>query len=752
MPIRSIENVRVGNYPYGQFANGYIYSITSNKGYAENANNINIDIVYQKGTPIELPTKSLTTSYRIQIGSMVFPTNYFIKHSKSIAVNEETISCTFVDNSIILDKYFVGLTNRHFKVKKQNQVYAVNVNCANCDSKIVETPGYVSRPGAVSPNSVIGNLLVVGDEEFVDQTCDIPDVKYNFTDLLKAMKEIPNFTFSGFKDINDHYRTSYTGTLREVLSNWGSDFGFSFYWDSIKDTLVCIDLRSPVDLTPVSDFINSNFNQNSTLPISSFSEEESLEGTYQQDYIDYQLKPARTKQKEIRNFFPITHSVRNIDVQHAGGSFTDVEKVLAKFNSQAFSLLLLEDNKFQALGFSPVYNGISTYVLNTVLQNIAEFAADGKAVIWIGYHNKNEQDVQASRASTAADDIGRYYANDSSIKWNDLACSENSKYNISVSYEPQPILGVRPWERYGGKADMPVSPQGLPVYIIERNPNYRSIGTEGFSTEGCGPFYVDIDGELADQIRDAFLVENPSDLGADRYRGMTLIAYKPYLRVDPEYNVTNTSEELLTPAQYQLGDLPECQTICEKDSNSEICRKTCSTLATLAHGLVSRSSTAYTFTNIYNKSTMTIVLPSTQNYLGFAKEEGTFSYVEPGVIEINQSNFIVDDRVMNYSVSLNDVTTDEPSLGVVQTVKQNSNDLSVIQSNEKKAISLKIIGTNYGSLTQYLTPQAGLTNFNVYLTDNGSFTDLTFESRPAKKPNPEVIMQRVGPQKIRIVK
>ena len=753
MPIRSIEKIRIGNYPDGKFANGYIYSAQISQGYSENSNKLTIDIVYQQGTNIVLPEKNLTTSYRVQFGDLIFPQMYFISHSKSVAVNEETITCSFVDSSILLDKYFVGLTNRHYKVNESNQAFNVGVYCANCDSSITINNGSVNRSVANSPNLLINNLLVVGDEEFIDQACDIPDVKYNFSSLLATMAKIPNFSFKNFVDINPAYKTSYTGTLREVLSNWCSDFGFSFYWDFLSNSLICIDLRDPIDLAPVSSYIDSNFDQNNTsrnLPISSFSEEESLEGTYQQDYIDYVLKPARAKQNSIKDFFPILYAPVQINTP-----FSRVEQVLAKYNSQAFDLYLLESNNFASFGFSLRYNGINTYVLETALKNIAEFAADGNARIIIGYYNKSQGESRGSLASAAGDDIGKYYANTSSIKWNNLSCSENGRYNISTSYEPQPIFGSRPWERYGGRASLPVNPQGLAVWTIERNPSYQSFNTENFSVDNLGPIYVDIEGEVANQVRDAFLFLNPNDTQADRYRGMALIAFKPYLKVDTDFNVWNTSEEDFNQPEYQVEDLPECQTVCEKDSSSEICRKACTTLSALGHGLVSKFSTSYTFTNILTGGNMRIVLPSEQSYLGYIKAEGAFTYVEPGIKSMNSlSNFSANPNVMSYGVNLNDVTTDEPSAGQVNfaSIPQNSKELNIVQKNMKKSLSLKIIGMNYGLLSNYLNPSSGLTSFNVYLNDNGVFTDLAFENRPAQKSKPEVIMQKVGPQKARILK
>ena len=57
MPVKSIEKIKIGNYPYGQFAGGYIYSAQFSQGYSENANKLTIDIVYDKDSDIVLPQK-----------------------------------------------------------------------------------------------------------------------------------------------------------------------------------------------------------------------------------------------------------------------------------------------------------------------------------------------------------------------------------------------------------------------------------------------------------------------------------------------------------------------------------------------------------------------------------------------------------------------------------------------------------------------------------------------------------------------
>lgn len=766
MPIKSIEKIRIGNYPEGKFANGYIYSAQINQGYSENTNKLTIDIVYQQGENIVLPEKNLTTSYRIEFGDLIFPQMYFISHTKNVGVNEEIISCTFVDGSILLDRYYVGLTNRHYRINEQNSVFNINVICANCDNTIGIQNGNVNRAVATSPNLVVNNLIVVGDEEFVDQSCDVPDVKYNFTDLLSAMAKIPNFSFRNFLDINPSYKTSYTGTLREVLSNWCSDFGFSFYWDFISNALICIDLRNPVDLTPVSNYITSNFNQGNTsnnLPISNFTEEESLEGTYQQDNIDYVLKPSRTKERPFVDFFPISYSCLKIndaffrETTRYGINQFKIGCILSKYNQQLRTLYHLNYGNFELIGFQSIYAGIEKSVLENVLKNIYEFDPD---FIRIGFYSEDNDRANAEKEAAIANDfIGRYYYNDNYVAWKNLYCNDSARFTLSTTAVPDSdCTRPQPWKSYGGSYTPPITSNTQVNCLFTRgSATYEEYNVENFSIENLGPIYTYIAGEVADQVRNELLKINPNDTNADRYRGMTLIAFKGGLSVVSVPNEYNNSEEGITPAQYESDETLGCSTVCEKDSGTEICSKICTRLSSPAFGLVSKFSEGLVISNKLNGSSMKIIFPSEQNYLGYIKAEGSLFYTEFGVKAMNltsDSNFAVNSNVMQYNINLNDITTEDPSVGTIniKSIPQNSDELSIVQKNTRKSISLKVIGMNYGLLNNYLNPEAGLTSLNVYLNDNGVFTDLTFENRPAQKPKGEVVMQKVGPQKIRVIK
>lgn len=754
MPIRSISAIKVGNYPAGQFAGGYIYSLQFAQGYAESVNELTIDIVYDKDTNISLPSKNLTNPYRIQIGDLIIPSMFFIEHSKDVTPSENILRCKFVDSSFILDKYYVGLTNRHYKIREGAADYGLTIFCTDCEQNLVPTQGTVRRYIVTnSPNILVNKLLVVGEEEFVEQTCDLPDVKYNFSDLLETMRKIPNLSFEGFTDINNKYKTSYIGTLREVLSNWCSDFGFSFYWDFLRDKLVAIDLRSPVNLSNIENFINQNFNRNSTFPIANYSEEESLAGTYQQDNIDYILKPARSKQREFTDFWSIGYEP--VTVSNAfftfGTDMPDITScVLAKYNSQARNLYNLQNGRYSKVGFELVYSSINTNVLVNCFKNVWDFYQIGNvgASIKLGYYDEAKEASEIERESLIADGIGRYYGNTSYINWKPPSCNDTSKLSYNGEYFPQPMDRV-PFADAGGNPSRP-QPVG---WWIERNPTYNHQGN--LDLTALGPIYINIDGETADQVRDTFLLYNPSDTDPDRYRGLTLIAFKPYLSVSSINNVWNAAEEGWVPAQFEQ-QVVECQTFCNRDLSYEICDKIgCKKMNTPAHGLTSKNSSAIRATNLLNGSQSYTILPSQQPYVGYAKAEGTFEWTEFSVKKMNtNADFNVEQNVLEYSINLNDITTEEPNQGQIAWANQTQSSLGldVRQTNPRKKISLKVIGAEYNAISSYLNPRNGLVGLNIYINDQGTFTDLSFENRPPQKPKPEVVMQKVGPQKVRVIK
>jgi hypothetical protein len=746
MPVKSINKIKIGNYPQGQFAGGYIYSFQVNQGFAESVNELKIDIVYDKNFDIKLPEKSLTNSYRIEIGDIIIPYAFLIKHSKSISATENIISCTFIDSSFILDRYYIGLTNRHGKVDRVKTNFNVNVYCQTTNSagdvNITPTQGVVSRLAASSPpadGNGNGGLIILGKEKFTEQACDVPDVEYLFSDLWDTLKNKsildPSSDYPNSKDPN-----TYTGTLREVLSSWGSDLGFSFYWDFLRNTLVIIDLRSAIDISPVQTFIENNFNSNSNLNITNYSEEESLEGTYFQAGVNYALKPARSKERPIKEFLPMDYSC--VKLQQANIRANTITSVLAKYNRQAWLLYNLQLGNFSTVGFFYKYNGIEQYLLERCFSNVNEFlnGPGTTARLSLGYYDENIGTANADLEARNCDDIGRYYINGTIYNFKELTCQDNYIFQYSTNFEPQPIWS-RPFASAGGNY---VPPLPNKTWYIERNPAWDEQGE--VDLQNLGPIITQIEGDLADQVRDTIILNNPNDINPDRYRGLTMLCWKPYLSVGGG-SAYNKAEEEWVPAQYTKEE-EGCKTKCDKNLTDEICGKVNGgwSLTTPAHGLVSKLAGIVTITNFINRTSKTINLPSEQPYIGYITTDGSFGWVEEGSVSVKGGE-APPSNVMSYNVAANDVTEPTPSVGQI-VAKDPDPALTVSQTNEKKQISLKVIGAEYGQLADFLSPDYGLTNFNIYINDNGIFTDLSFENRP-NRPKGNGTMRTVGPHKMK---
>ena len=119
--------------------------------------------------------------------------------------------------------------------------------------KLASPTGVAGRPYMVYPqnrnNIWEGGYMVLGREEFSEVECDIRDVSYGFEDFLSALSDVKNgfgiavdsSRYIKTKDSNLLLRT-YSGTVKDVLQNWGNDLSISYYWDFTKDfpTLVII--------------------------------------------------------------------------------------------------------------------------------------------------------------------------------------------------------------------------------------------------------------------------------------------------------------------------------------------------------------------------------------------------------------------------------------------------------------------------------------------------------------------------------
>lgn len=89
---------------------------------------------------------------------------------------------------------------------------------------------------------------------------------------------------------------------------------------------------------------------------------------------------------------------------------------------------------------------------------------------------------------------------------------------------------------------------------------------------------------------------------------------------------------------------------------------------------------------------------------------------------------------------------------IITTVKQYHDFVQQLNNYElltpMKSVEVSLAGSpvNFGSFSQYLTPNAGLTKMSMSVNDNGVVTALTFSDRPKILPKQESILNKITPR------
>jgi hypothetical protein len=326
---------------------GHIYNANVNFGFSQEATTVSISVVSEDGNYAVDPNDLSTSSpHTLTIGGTITIDPVFLyEYQVQKQGNQRILQLVYKDASILLDKIFVGLNYIHgfSQGAAQTKYLEAQFSCQPCPG-----PSSAPRPVTVDVNGIYkdgllvqggvfrsvknsdpqqstiskwdGGYILLGDEQFAQNECDIPKVDYNLTSLLNLLA-YNGITVYGLTDVNPDHRTDYVGTLREVLGNWCSDFGLSFYWNSFRtassrtEDIIGIDLSNPVSLTTldaVKTAIDSISRSDDYL-VTSFNETYSLENTNKTYHVTSFKKDATVKQRNWTIYKQ--YSAQNITVQ-----------------------------------------------------------------------------------------------------------------------------------------------------------------------------------------------------------------------------------------------------------------------------------------------------------------------------------------------------------------------------------------------------------------------------------------------------
>lgn len=689
MATKSIDTIQIGSYPVGQFAGGYIYSMNLDQGYAEEVNKLSVDIVFDNSYDIEsnLPSKNFSNPFVIKVGSLYLPEMYFFSHVLNVNVGQKTLSITFIDNSIKLDRYYVGLKGRH-------------------------------------GSNDAGNLLVVGTEiKNLDEPCNVGDIQYKFSELISKIQSLGISIGGTYVNYPDIY-LNYSGSIRQVLSNIGSDFGFSFYWDILKNKLILVDLSNTISLNAIENLISSNFsnstNQNILMPIVDLKKEETLEGTYAKSSSNFSVKNGGIKEVSHTEF-AITR------YQNIPANITNLKLCfLASVNPTLRTLHALSEANYSAagvFGFQAFNSFEMKYISDIFSSFINEVSSRGFAHVYgscTALDNEGEKAI-VQLESNEFQNYGKFYKRMSLVTVApDICTSSYSRKTTITQWPGADGISNQGWGSSTG-ADFTRSPNTTVDYWLPAN---------------LDPIFLPITDDLAEQLIQ-YAKANGIYSQIFNLRNKILVAF-PKITVSMTDGI-NPNEENYQQAQWEVtnsggGDCLDCRRKSNQNSNPEII------LSEPGKGLNSKKA------KIINVRTpgggyLIGYLPSTDLYLGYIKLDVVEQFNDSASVSITQGQTSIPNTVMQYEHAAVDITN-----------KQNQSLRPIsISSNPLKNISFKIIGTDFSQISPYMNPESGLTSFSIFLDDAGIYSNFTFQNRPPIAPNSEEIMEKVAARKTSLI-
>lgn len=520
-----LQGVIFGGYGYSAEVNaneGAGYSITirvisSNGEYSISRNNLDATAGGAKN---------------IEIGNFTFFDFFLVSYKIERQVESSILILNYKDKSIFMDKLYIGLLNYDYGVKlvkigqpeitqeelptnvvnlpqvatfdfycdqnnatassvlltrNLNTVNTIRPKFSNADlnklkaapnmEKIVNSSFFHSKYN-YETDGVNGGYIILGSEEFKEQNCALPDVSYSFRDLLSSLhySKVPGIIELNLPDnpIYINLRKNYNGSLRNVLNQWASDLGLTFYFQpkiryykrdysdltkapegpyEIKPELKYLDLNSSAQtLKNLTDFFNSSQAKALKKVIQNLSEEATLEGTEKSSVITAIRRESRTfpRTSDSVNYFQSSPlGLQNIPPLFGVNPTTDdflIRAVLGKYDAELrdiYALNVLGTQNIASLAMQIIENVSANQSLVDNLDFRALFGPEytGSEIlsrfnIYLAYYNPEKHDLIKKWEQDIINNFyNQYYKMESGFK-DQTYCGATENYAIRFRTEP----------------------------------------------------------------------------------------------------------------------------------------------------------------------------------------------------------------------------------------------------------------------------------------------------------------------------
>lgn len=350
MATTTIPEIIIGGYDLP------VYSLDFSAGLAEQPSSIKVSFVCNDRG--KLPDLSTKDTVSIQIGSDYKFDYYPIEKTFTRAEKGgQTAVVEFVDQSILMDKLYIGLYGTH-GFEDQLPLIVIGTEIDPCKALL---EGEASESEISDPCDPCRDSEETIEQRKLDCTEErlysILDVDYSFKELLDKVEEVTSIVFVDRPTTEDDYRSRYSGTLRSVMKQWCSDYGYTFFWGE-DNKVHFLDLRSDIEIAD-SDIASSYR--------TSLTEKESLRGTISRGVSSYFKKSGERREYKCDAEWCKKINMRPLLLEHIADSSMGVYESISRLQ-----FLVAMSN------FSPVLRTAYIWFL------WAEITDASVAEIWIG--------------------------------------------------------------------------------------------------------------------------------------------------------------------------------------------------------------------------------------------------------------------------------------------------------------------------------------------------------------------------------
>jgi hypothetical protein len=253
-----------------------VYSVSWDFNDSSSASTLKVNLISDDGIYsydiLSKTLKSIMYSQKCQIKMGNFTFNgYFTDFDIEKTPEQKLLSLEFVDIGADLDRWYVGLHQRHGQngVDQSARLIICGKEYSPCDANLDSNIPYNATNGiAVDPCDPCPSMPANKYKSScngVNAYFNVWETWYTFNELISKLQQnvftnISNgqIDISGIT-VNNTFRSQHVGKLKDVLSAWCSDLGLAYYWDTINSKLVFINRQKLINIPSYSELAgNSN--------------------------------------------------------------------------------------------------------------------------------------------------------------------------------------------------------------------------------------------------------------------------------------------------------------------------------------------------------------------------------------------------------------------------------------------------------------------------------------------------------------